>query len=158
MKYLTTALVLTTTLIAAGCTDSGYKSSMEPLPPIGTNGLFPNTILTNTVNANDILSGKDTTPSLCWVTYLTPIVSVHNNKNGTLARAMLEENAKEDQHYLVAHRTDSTKFGLCTKGAIIEMEPRELASSVRVLFAHQEQRAADRAAEKDIRKILEQKK
>jgi hypothetical protein len=157
MKYLS-AIVLATTLIVAGCTDDGYER--EPLPPVGTKGLFPYTVLTDTVRADDILSGKDTGYSLCWVSQLTPIVSIHNSedKTWTPVRAMLEENAKVDPHYLDADRTDPKKYALCTKGAIIRMEAKEFASAVRILRGREKQRAEDREAEKDIREVLKQKK
>jgi len=156
MKYLS-AIVLATALIAAGCTDYEYKSG--PLPPVGTKGLFPYTVLTDTVSADDILSGKDTGYSLCWVSQLTPIISVHNseNKTWTPVRAMLEENAKADPHYRDADHTDPKKYALCTKGAIIRVEAKEFASAVRILRGHEKQRAADREAEKGIREALKQK-
>ena len=157
MKYLS-ALFLATALIVAGCTDSGYTA--EPLPPVGTKGLFTHTVLTDTVSADDILSGKDTRHSLCWVSQLTPIVSVHNseNKTWTPVRAMLEENAKADPHYRDADHTDPKKYAPCTKGAIIRMEAKEFASAVRILRGREKQRAEDREAEKAIRQVLEQKK
>jgi hypothetical protein len=153
MKYLP-ALVLVLASVV-GCT--AKEQSPQPLPPIGTKGLSPHTVLMPATNVADVLSQKDTAFSLCWVTEQTPIISVSNHANGIHVFVMLEENAEEDQYYLNAlQRTDPTKFVLCKKGAIVDIDAGEMVSAAQNLQGREGRRAAVRDEKKDILKTLTQ--